>query len=166
MNLKNAETQKRPFDSERPFPWRCRNCGRNEVVPTSLPYDAEVHYDGRLYEINIPNLELPVCRACGEKVFTEFVDDQINRALRSQLHLLTPQEMYAALDRLGMSPQEAADRLGISEEILNYWLTETQIQPRAMDNLLRVFFEFPQVRAALAKGGFDSQMDAVALGVS
>jgi hypothetical protein len=42
---------------------------------------------------------------------------------------------------------------GIAEATLLRWHNETQIQSRAMDNLLRVFFAFPEVRAALNKVG-------------
>jgi len=77
------------------------------------------------------------------------VDDQVNAALRAHLHLLTPAEMRAGLARIGMTQKDAAERLGISEETLSYWLTGAQIQSRAMDNLLRTFLAFPAVRDAL-----------------
>src|SRR5262249_22746459 len=86
------------------------------------------------------------------------VDDQINAALRSHLHLLTPEDMRKALERIGMTQKEAADRLGIAEATLSRWLNETQIQSRAMDNLLRVFFAFPQVRTALNGDAQDPQL--------
>jgi len=125
---------------------------------TTTCYDAEIRHDGRLYTFTIPHLDIPVCQACGEKVFTEKVDDQINAALRSHLHLLTPAEMRAALERVGMTQKQAADRLGIAEATLSRWLNETQIQSRAMDNLLRVFFAFPQVRTALNGEAQDPQL--------
>jgi hypothetical protein len=55
---------------------------------TTLSYDAEVRHDGRLYHVTIPQLAIPVCRNCGQKVFTEKVDEQIDAALRAQLKLL------------------------------------------------------------------------------
>lgn len=149
MHVDHSEEAKHPIGAERPFPSQCRRCGRKDVVLTTISYDAEIRHDGRTYRFMVPNLEVPVCRACGEKVFSEKVDDQINVALRSHLCLLTPSEMRTALDRLGITPKEAADRLGIAEATLFRWLTNTQIQSRAMDNLLRVFFAFPQVRNAL-----------------
>jgi putative zinc finger/helix-turn-helix YgiT family protein len=149
MNADHSKESKRPVGAERPFPWRCRHCGKNEVVMTTTCYDAEIRHDGRLYTFTISHLDIPVCQACGEKVFTEKVDAEINAALRSHLHLLTPAEMRAALERLSMTQKEAADRLGIAEATLSRWLNETQIQSRAMDNLLRVFFAFPEVRAVL-----------------
>jgi len=127
---------------------------------TTIPYDAEVRHDGRLYAFTVPDLVLPVCQACGNKVFTEKVDDQINTALRRNLHLLTPEEMCKALERVNMTQKEAAERLGIAEATLSRWLNETQIQSRAMDNLLRVFFAFPQVRFALCGEGQDAQLGA------
>jgi transcriptional regulator with XRE-family HTH domain len=117
----------------------------------TTPYDAEVRHDGRLYAFTLPRLEIPVCKACREKVFTEKVDDQINAALRSHLHLLTPADIRAELERLGLTQKQAADSLGIAEATLSRWLNETQIQSRAMDNLLRVFFKFPEVRAMLQR---------------
>ena len=92
---------------------------------------------------------MPACAACGEKVFTEKVDEQINAALRSHLQLLTPDEIRAGLDRVGLTQKEAAERLGIAEATLSRWLNQTQIQSRAMDNYLRMFFDFPAVRSAL-----------------
>jgi DNA-binding transcriptional regulator YiaG len=125
---------------------------------TTISYDTEVRHDGRLYTFTVPALEIPICQACGEKVFTENVDDQINAALRSHLRLLAPQEMRAALARVNMTQKEAADRMGVAEETLSRWLSETQIQSRAMDNLMRVFFAFPQVRTALTANAQDPQL--------
>ncbi len=53
---------------------------------TAVSYDAEARHDGHLYAFTIPRLEVPICRVCGQKVFTEKVDEQINAALRSHLH--------------------------------------------------------------------------------
>jgi putative zinc finger/helix-turn-helix YgiT family protein len=164
MSANREKEIKRPIGAERPFPWRCRHCGKNAVVMTTTRYDAGVRHDGRLYPFTIARLDIPVCQACGEQVFTEKVDDQINAALRSHLHLLTPEEMRHALERVGMTQKEAADRLGIAEATLSRWLNKTQIQSRAMDNLLRVFFAFPQVRTALSGEDQDPQLGDADIG--
>lgn len=158
MNPKHLNTKKSPIGAERPFPWRCRHCSRMEVAMTTMRYVTEVRHDGRLHTFTIPKLKIPVCRSCGEKVFTEQVDEQINVALRSHLRLLSPQEMRTALERVTLTQKEAADQLGIAEATLSRWLTETQIQSRAMDNLLRVFFAFPQVRTALSRVAQDREI--------
>jgi hypothetical protein len=121
-------------------------------------YDAEIRHDGRLHQFTIPQLQLPICQACGEKVFTEMVDDQIGAALRAHLHLLTPEEMRAGLESLNLTPAQAAERLGIAEETLSLWLADTQIQSRAMDNLLRVYFAFPEVQGALRGASQDPHL--------
>ncbi len=118
------------------------------MVPVSTSYTGQVKYDGRLYSVNIQALEIPTCRACGERVFTNRVEESISEALRAQLHLLTPEQIDRAIRLLGMEPDEVARRLGIQEDVLSAWIAGTVIQPRAMDNLLRAFFASPQVRAA------------------
>jgi DNA-binding transcriptional regulator YiaG len=143
------QTKKHPA-ADRPFPWPCRQCGQETVVPTRIDYTCDINYDGQLVSISTHDLEIPICSNCGEKVFTEKVDDQINAALLSQLQLLTPAEIREGINRLGLSRKEVADRLGIAEELLWRWANGFSIQSRAMDNYLRVFFQFPQVREMLS----------------
>ena len=119
------------------------------MVPAVAAYSAEVKHDGRLYTVEIPDLTLPTCSACGEQVFTDSVDDQISAALRAMLRLLTPEQIRSAMNALGLRQRELATRLGIAEETLSRWLTGSVIQSRAMDNLLRAYFAFPEVRSAL-----------------
>jgi transcriptional regulator with XRE-family HTH domain len=66
--------------------------------------------------------------------------------------------MRIALARIGLSQKDAAERLGIAEETLSRWLNESQIQSRAMDNLLRAFFAFPAVRSALSGKSQDPRL--------
>jgi len=115
-------------------------------------YAAEVRHDGRLHTFTIPDLELPVCQSCGERVFTDQVDVQVNDALRAHLNLLTPAQIRDAIKRVGMTQKDLAKCLGIAEATLSRWVSEVQIQSRSMDNLLRVFFGFPEVRVALSGG--------------
>jgi putative zinc finger/helix-turn-helix YgiT family protein len=155
MNPKQAITTKRAPDADRLFPWRCRHCGKQEVELTTTEYEAEVRHDGRLHTFTVAELELPVCQSCGEKVFTEKVDAQINDALRAHLNLLTPAQIRNAIQRVGMYQKDLAKSLGIAEETLSRWLNESQIQSRAMDNFLRAFLAFPQLRAALRENTHD-----------
>lgn len=136
-----------------PFPWLCNTCGEEQVEPSTISYEMDVKHDGALHHIKIPRLQIPICRACGAKVFTEDADDQISAALRAHLHLLTPEEIQSAIEQLGVSPAEVAAQIGVSEEQLSFWADGGQIQSRAMDNLLRIYFGFPEVREALKKSG-------------
>jgi len=146
------------FLAPRPFPWRCHHCGKVEVFMGKMSYAAEVGHDDRLHSFTIPELELPICRSCGEPVLTEDAGLQIGVALRSHLNLLTPEQIRTAIERVGMTQKEVVERLGIGEETLSGWLEERMIQPRAMDNLLRTFFAFPTVRIALCGASQDARL--------
>jgi putative zinc finger/helix-turn-helix YgiT family protein len=124
-------------------------CRQRDVYPATIPYTAEVNHDGRLYEVQVPALEIPRCRSCGELVFTNRVDEQITAALRAQLRLLTPEQIRESRKALGLLQQELAERLGVAEATISRWETGMLIQSRAMDNLLRAYFALPQLRAAL-----------------
>ena len=123
----------------------------------TIDYPAEVRHDGRLHEFVAANLEIPICEACGEKVFTQEVDRQVNHALREYLVLLTPAQIRQGIERVGMTQKEVAERTGIAEATLSRWLNETQIQSRSTDNLLRIFFSAPRVRAMLCADARDPQ---------
>jgi hypothetical protein len=97
-----------------------------------------------LHSIHIPDLEVPACGACGEKVFTEQVDDQINNALRTALGLLTPAKIRAELRRLRINQKKLSDKTGIAEATLSRWLTGVQIQSKVYDRFLRCFFAHPE----------------------
>ena len=97
---------KRARNIEAPFPWRCRQCGKTEVVMAMTEYKAEVRHDGRLYTFTIPNLEIPVCGACGARVFTGAVDAQVNDALQNHLKLLTP---FTDITAVPINPNPATE---------------------------------------------------------
>jgi putative zinc finger/helix-turn-helix YgiT family protein len=149
MPRSESISRKPPIVAADPFPWKCAHCGKNEVAEAAIDYKAEVRHDGRVHEFTVHGLRIPVCQACGERVFTGEVDRQINFALHEHLSLLTPDQIRQALDSLKKTQKEVSQELGIAEATLSRWLTETQIQSKAMDNLLRVYFEFPEVRSAL-----------------
>lgn len=161
MDHQQNATTKRAPNIERPFPWRCRQCGKQEVAMATIEYQAEVRHDGKLHTFTIPQLEIPVCQACGARVFTESVDGQVNNALRAHLNLLTPDQIREGIKRVGLSQKEITSRLGIAEATLSRWLNETQIESRALDNLLRTFFAIPQVRVALSGKDQDPQLGIV-----
>jgi DNA-binding transcriptional regulator YiaG len=54
------------------------------------------------------------------------------------------------LDALALLQKEFAERIGVAPETVCRWLRGLQIQSRAMDNLMRVFFQFDDVRTALS----------------
>jgi putative zinc finger/helix-turn-helix YgiT family protein len=135
---------------DRPFPWRCPNCLATDVWPVVTPYTAKVKHDGIEYTIDIPALEIPKCRNCGELLFSNHVDEQIRDALRSRLRLLTPSQIRAGRKTLSLHQGQLAERLGVAAETISRWENGALIQSRSMDNLLRVYFAIPEVRNVLA----------------
>jgi putative zinc finger/helix-turn-helix YgiT family protein len=102
-----------------------------------------------VYEFPIPDLTVPRCAACGELVFNYAADDQIRQALRAHLRLLTPEHIRGGREALGLKSKELAERLGVAAETISRWERGGLVQSRAMDNLLRVYFAVPAVRAVL-----------------
>jgi DNA-binding transcriptional regulator YiaG len=156
-----ATTVERPA-KQRPFPRFCANCGKQEVVLAVVPYSREFKYDNELYTIDIPNLESPRCRSCGQLVFGVNVDKQINAAERAQLKLLSASQIREGRERLGLSRVELAGRIGVAESALADWEDDFSIQPRTADKLMRVFFAFPEVRAALSGATNDAGLAVLA----
>ncbi len=163
MLPEEPKREKKPRNADRPFPWQCRQCQQESVVPTRIDYPAKVNYDGRLVTFVAKGIEIPICQNCGDKRFTLEVDDQINAALCVHLGLLTPEQIREGIERLGLTQKEVAERLGIAEATLSRWVNKVVIQSRAMDNYLRVFFQFPEVRTALAAVSIDSAASTVTM---
>jgi putative zinc finger/helix-turn-helix YgiT family protein len=144
----------------KPFPWRCPECGKKEVRAAQVPYTTEVKYDGRLYMVQIPELSVPRCGACGELVFDVRADEQIARKLRNQLGLLSVDQIRINREKLRLSQRQLAERLGVAVETISRWETGALTQSRAMDRYLRVYFGVPAVRVALESNDAFSSLGA------
>jgi putative zinc finger/helix-turn-helix YgiT family protein len=145
----------------KPFPRRCPECGKVEVRPATIAYDAEVKHDGRVYTFNIPQLQVNQCGACGEVLFGNVTDDQISQALREHLSLLSPEQIRGALGALGLKQKNLGKRIGVAPETISRWISGTHIQSRAMDNLMRLFFAFDNVRSSLTAAGPDQNLGVI-----
>jgi putative zinc finger/helix-turn-helix YgiT family protein len=135
----------------KPYPHRCPECGAREVYPAKVTHQAVFKHEGRLHEFDVPNVTLNRCRACGETIVTTAAMDQIADAFRSYAGLLTTPEILEGIGRLGLTQKEFADHLGVAAETVSRWIGRVQIQSRALDRLMRLFFRFPAVRDALAE---------------
>jgi putative zinc finger/helix-turn-helix YgiT family protein len=138
-----------PMARDRPYPWICFECNAQEVYPQATDYTTTRKHDGREYTIRIPDLAIPTCRKCGAQTFSVGDDDRIFAALREQVGLLTLKEIHARRGQLEMTQQELAEQLGVAKETISRWETGAMIQSRAMDNLMRLYFESEDVRRLL-----------------
>jgi putative zinc finger/helix-turn-helix YgiT family protein len=145
----DTNTGKPRKERDRPFPWTCGNCLKDEVYPETMPYAIDVKHDGQLYHLEIPEIRIPKCRACGELIFSNSEDDQILQALRARVRLLTPEQIRGGRQALGLKSKEIAEKLGVAPETMSRWENGGLIQSRAMDNFLRAYFAVPEVRRVL-----------------
>ena len=143
--------KKHPIGRDRPFPWFCIECREKQVFPLTTDFTISAKHDEDSYVIRISDLEIPTCRKCGERVFSGKEDDRIVAALRAAAGILTPEEIQARRNQLGISQREMAGLLGVPQELFDKWETGMMIQTRAMDNLLRLYFESEESRTLLSR---------------
>jgi putative zinc finger/helix-turn-helix YgiT family protein len=111
-----------------------------------LDYPAEMEHDGRAYSLTIPALDVLRCESCGTRVLTDEAHQAIVTALRTAAGLLAPEEIRRRRESLGLTQKQLAACLKVADSTVSRWETGAQIQQRAMDLLLRAFFEVPQLR--------------------
>jgi putative zinc finger/helix-turn-helix YgiT family protein len=116
------------------------------VNPTVVDYSTDLEHDGRSYHVALPDLRVFRCEACGVLVLPDESHRRLSLALRTEAGLLTPAEIKRNRDKLGLTQKQLADLIQVAECTVCRWETGAQIQQRAMDQLLRLFFEVPAVR--------------------
>ena len=136
---------------EREFCRRCSKCRERAVVIATVPYEIQVDYDGRKYQVNIPDLSVPRCAKCGNISHDHEASQQISRAFCKQARLLNGDEIRHEREKLELTQEELADMLGVDAAEVARWELGEQIQRRVADRFLRVFFDMPELRKTLAR---------------
>jgi putative zinc finger/helix-turn-helix YgiT family protein len=108
-----------------------------------------VEHDGRAYHVELPALEVLRCGHCGAVVLDDAANEKISEAFRREAGLLTPGEIRQQREALQLTQKQLARLLQVAEATLSRWETGGQIQQRAMDLLLRLFFASADVRRRL-----------------
>ena len=135
------------------LPYKCASCRERAVIPVTLSsYTADLEHDGRAYAVAVSDLDVLRCGHCGNQVIPDDSFDRLTIELRRQAGLLAPGEIKGNRDRLHLTQKALAGHLRVSESTLCRWETGGQIQQRAMDLLMRLYFDIPQVREHLATG--------------
>ena len=136
--------------SPAPRPRKCMYCRENRVVPTVLSSHVEdMEHDGREFSVELQDFRVLKCQNCGEMVIDDAASEALTQALRAAAGLLAPDEIRRSREALGYTQRELADSLRISMYTLSRWETGAQIQQRAMDAFLRVFFASAETRHLL-----------------
>jgi putative zinc finger/helix-turn-helix YgiT family protein len=133
----------------KPFPWKCRTCREVAVSRERIVYATEVEHDGRAYPVTLPDLEVLRCARCGATVLDDEANRRISEAFRSAAGLLAPAAIRRHREALGLTQKQLATFLDVAESTLSRWETGAQVQQRAMDKLLRAFFDLPEFRRYL-----------------
>jgi DNA-binding XRE family transcriptional regulator len=113
----------------KPFPWMCPECHVKSVILQRRDYRATAVHDTESYEIVVAGIEIPTCSRCGSG-------------------LLTPEQIKAQRESLGLTQAELAMTLRVSEAALARWETGMQLQSKAVDLLLRLYLGSADVRRA------------------
>ncbi len=138
---------RKPLESQ-----RCDVCGARSLKRVTVQHEETVTHDGRRQVILIPNLSVircvnPDCRPEHPHDTMTLDDDAIARiSLETyrQLGLLTPPEIRAHRERLGLTQQELADLLRLGGNSLSRWESGAVYQSRSLDTLLRIVFNLPE----------------------
>jgi len=148
------ELSREPVQERRIVRLRCEACRQKRLRRVQRPFEYEVSHDGRPpVKIRIPDLEVIECGnpACPPDHPDHAVihDDaaawRITVETYRQLGLLTPDEVRAGRERLGLNQQQLQDFLGLGGNSLSRWENGRVYLSRSMHTLLRVTFEVPAV---------------------
>jgi HTH-type transcriptional regulator/antitoxin MqsA len=97
---------------------------------------AESHFD---------NADWETCEQCDE----EYLSGELVSRIEAQRYvvdgLLTPAEIKAVRERVGLSQVAMAKRLGVGEKTYARWETGLCVQNRSMDNLIRIADQDPDI---------------------
>jgi len=121
------------------------------------PYEETITHDGRTCVIRVPDLEIIRCTNpdCRPQQPSDMIilDDAAVRRLDAetyrQLGLLSPQEIRAQRERLGLTQQELQDLLRLGGNSLSRWESGAIYQSRSLDTLLRLAFTLPDALPTL-----------------
>jgi putative zinc finger/helix-turn-helix YgiT family protein len=152
---------KASIQSQRKFPRTCVACREKQVRRALIDRVAEVKYEGKLYKVKATKVPVERCENCGSTTYGVESEERIDAALRDQLGLLQPQVIRKNRSELGLKQEQFASALGCAGESISRWESGAIVQSRAVDRMLRAYFELPQLReflkglnAAVSKGEF------------
>lgn len=128
-------------------PMRCDECGEKAVVAKVLEtYAEDLDHDGRKYRVEVRDLPVFECAACGEIEMDTDAAGRLYDALRDAVGIMPAPEIRKRRKELGLTQEAMASLLGVAVSTLSRWETGAQMQQRCMDNMLRAFFDVPALR--------------------
>lgn len=99
--------------------------------------------------VKLDGVERYHCRSCGEEYFTPEQERQFSRrvkaAAREQLGLLAPEVIISIRRRYGLSQEGLEQLLGVGAKVVTRWENDRVLQPRSVDDLLRLMDRNPMI---------------------
>jgi putative zinc finger/helix-turn-helix YgiT family protein len=132
---------------------RCHVCHQRTLRRVQRPYEFDFSHDGRPpVRIRIPDLEVvactnPDCHPADPSdtiIETEETARRIDEETARQLGLLTPAEIRAGREHLGLTQRELQELLGLGGNSLSRWECGQVFPSRSLDSLLRIIFAVPE----------------------
>lgn len=133
--------------------YRCDVCRQKSLRRVKRPFEYAVSHDGRPpVTIKIPDLEVIACTNPDCKpedpgdtiIHDDAATARITEETYRQLGLLTPAEIRAGREKLGMTQQELQEMLGLGGNSLSRWENSHIYQARSLDTLLRIALDVPE----------------------
>jgi HTH-type transcriptional regulator/antitoxin MqsA len=124
---------------------RCPVCGKGQLLPRIQDERYEYEENGAPVTIVVENVPVETCDVCGETVSGPEANRLHHEAICRTFGLLTPKEIRALRERLGLTPAELARLTGIEEATITQWERSRLIQDRGMDRYLRLLDMRPEI---------------------
>jgi HTH-type transcriptional regulator/antitoxin MqsA len=98
--------------------------------------------------ISVPRVEMYECASCGERFFTpdqaKAVSLAVKRQARLDAGLLSPEEIVAIRQALGLSQNELERLFGLGSKVVTRWETGRVVQSKTADVALRLLALDPE----------------------
>lgn len=123
----------------------CSNCreGKLEFVREDDTFDFRT--DEGLIRVTARDVPFHRCPVCGERLAGIEAAQVSHRAVCQALGLLTPEEILAIRDRMGLTQAQFSKLTGIGEATISRWERGRLLQNRANDRYLRLLASGPEI---------------------
>jgi len=122
----------------------CAVCNSEKVKKVRKKFSATYNQA----PISIPDAEMYECATCGERFFTpdqaKAVSLAVKRQARVEAGLLTPEEIVAIRQKLGLSQSELERLFGLGSKVVTRWETGRVVQGKTADVALRLLALDPE----------------------
>ncbi|MCI0378496.1 MAG: type II toxin-antitoxin system MqsA family antitoxin [Gemmataceae bacterium] len=116
---------------------KCVVCGKGLLRAVTVSREVDYNDDGSALKIQV-KLPAEKCSHCGETFFGPQAAQVEHAALCRALGLLTPKEIVALREALGLSQEEFSDLTGIGRATISRWERGRLLPNKAMDHYLRL----------------------------